>query len=380
MTNQKQSVLFSPIQLDGVTIPNRIAMAPMTRSRSPDGIPGADVVEYYARRARGGAGLIITEGMAVNPAGARQGAIPLFFQDATVEACAKITQAVHDAASKIFVQLWHVGIQELSTDVNPGVPTISEDIRRVGPSGLSGAGLAAGDGMDLATIKDTIADYARATVRAKQAGFDGVEIHGAHGYLPDQFLWARTNRRSDEYGGALANRVRFPAEIIRSCRAAVGPDFPIMYRFSQWKHMDYAAKIADTPEELGVILKALADAGATGFHCSTRRYWEPAFPPDPTSLGVWARRLGGRPVIAVGSISLEKDSKDGITEKTGGVAASGVNAGDVDVIAGYIERGEFDMIALGRAMISNPNWASLVQRRQLDQLRPFRKDDLADFI
>ena len=133
-------------------------------------------------------------------------------------------------------------------------------------------------------LADVAQAYATAAANARAAGFDAVELHGAHGYLLDEFLWERTNRRTDGYGGSLAARTRFPADVVAAVRAAVGPDFPILYRFSQWKTHQYDARIAETPAELEAILTPLIDAGVDVLHPSTRRHYLPAFPDsDPYS-------------------------------------------------------------------------------------------------
>lgn len=367
--------LFRPIVIGGVTIPNRIVMAPMTREFAPGGVPGPDVAAYYRRRAEGGAGLIITEGMAVNAAGAHDGPIPLLYQPETLAACSLIAREVHDAGARIMPQLWHVGVQDSPTEVNP--QTIKQRPARVGPSGLLGTGEAGGDTLDECGIADTIADFARATSAARDAGFDGIEIHGAHGYLPDQFLWDRTNRRTDRYGGDIRERTRFMVDLIRACKKAAGPGFPVILRMSQWKSFDYAARLAETPTELGALLEPIAEAGVNAFHCSTRRFWEPGFEGNPMTLAGWFRKLTGIPTIAVGSVTLEQDFKDGKTEATGGIAESAPRSRDVETVANYIANDEFDMIAVGRAMIANPDWANLVRAGEGARLRPFTRDLLA---
>jgi 2,4-dienoyl-CoA reductase-like NADH-dependent reductase (Old Yellow Enzyme family) len=134
---------------------------------------------------------------------------------------------------------------------------------------------------------------------------DGVEIHGAHGYLIDQFFWEGSNRRDDEYGGDLAGRSRFAIELIQAVRAAVGPDFPIIFRFSQWKQQDYTARLVQTPQALAAFLQPLSEAGVDIFHCSTRRFWEPEFDGSELNLAGWTRQLTGKPTITVGSVGLD---------------------------------------------------------------------------
>src|SRR5260370_23451811 len=122
-----------------------------------------------------------------------------------------------------------------------------------------------------------IVAYARSASWARQTGFDGIAIHGAHGYMPDAFLWSGTNQRTDNYGGDVERRTTFVRELIRAIRAVVGADMPIMLRFSQWKQQDYQAKLAHTPQELEKILLPISEAGRDIFDASTRRFCVPEF-------------------------------------------------------------------------------------------------------
>src|SRR5690606_24346947 len=147
------------------------------------------------------------------------------------------------------------------------------------PSGLNAPGQQVGEPMSEEAIADTVAAFARAAADAKALGFDTLEIHGAHGYLIDQFFWPDTNLREDRYGGAtIAERSRFAAEVVAAMRAAVGPDYPILLRVSQWKQQDYTARLAHNPAEMEQWLAPLVAAGVDVLHCSQRRYWEPEFP------------------------------------------------------------------------------------------------------
>lgn len=374
-THSATDILFEPVTIGKVTIPNRIAMAPMTREFAPGGLPGQNVADYYRKRAEGGTGLIITEGMAVNMAGSHDGPIPFLFHPGAKDANAQIVKAVHGAGAKIMPQLWHVGTFNTPTKLKDD--SVKAGIRRVGPSGISGHGDVVGDTLDEKGIADTIADFVRAAAVAKAAGYDGVEVHGAHGYLPDQFLWPRTNKREDRYGGPVENRTRFLVELARAIKAEVGSDFPLLWRFSQWKTAQYDARLAETPEELAALFQPLVDAGVDCLHCSTRRFWEPGFAGSDMTLAGWTRKLTGVPVIGVGSVTLASDFKEGTTEKTGGIAESGARTKDVDDVARLIEKGEFDIIAVGRALISNPAWANLVREGRTDELKPFTKAHLA---
>ncbi len=368
--------LFRPLHIGELAIPNRIAMAPMTRNFSPGGVPGPDVAAYYQRRAHGGVGLIITEGMAVNAVGAHTETIPLLYQSETVEACRGIVAAVHSAGGLIIPQLWHVGVQPtLRTDLG----TEGAHLRRVGPSGLLGSGDPGGHTLTDTEIADTILDFAKAARAAQDVGFDGIEIHGAHGYLLDQFFWERTNKREDTFGGGARQRARFAAEVVRACRAEVRTAFPIIFRFSQWKMTDYGAQIATTPNELGAILAPLVEAGVSAFHCSTRRFSKNAFAPDPTTLAGWTKRLTGIPVIAVGAVTLE-GGENASSEADSEHAERVEFRDDVEKIAELIEAEEFDMIALGRTLIANPDWVLKVQAGMKSELVPFTRKMLSELI
>jgi 2,4-dienoyl-CoA reductase-like NADH-dependent reductase (Old Yellow Enzyme family) len=222
--------------------------------------------------------------------------------------------------------------------------------------------------MDAQDIDRTIGGFADAALAAKQAGFDGIEIHGAHGYLPDQFLWKSTNRRADRYGGSIANRARFAAEIVAECRHRCGPEFAISFRFSQWKQLDYDARIADTPAELAALLTPIVDAGVNLLHASTRRFWAPAFDGSDRSLAAWARHLTSLPVIAVGSVTLGNDFKSAL-----GKTEAAIDVAQLEQLADCLERGDFDLIAIGRALLANPDWARIVSSGRYAELEPFTK-------
>ncbi|MGK5497429.1 12-oxophytodienoate reductase, partial [Streptomyces sp. URMC 125] len=294
-----RDVLGRGFSVRGLTVRNRIVMAPMTREFSPGGVPGPDVAEYYARRAAAEVGLIVTEGTYVgHPSAGTSDRVPRFHGEDALAGWEAVADAVHRAGGRIVPQLWHVGMVRA-----PGAPPVPE-APRVGPSGIPLDGTEPGRTMTLQDIDDVIAAFAAGAADAEARGFDGVEIHGAHGYLVDQFLWSGTNRRTDAYGGDIASRTRFAAEIVAACRAAVSDAFPIVFRTSQWKMSDYRARLAETPQELEAVLAPLAEAGADVFHCSTRRYWLPEFEGSDLNLAGWAKKLTGRPVITVGSVGL----------------------------------------------------------------------------
>ena len=351
--------LFSPVSVAGLKLRNRLAMAPMTRQFSPDGVPGDDVAAYYGRRASS-LGLLITEGTYIDEGSGGSTRVPRFFGERSLAGWAKVAAAVHAAGGVIFPQLWHIGATRTpGSGPFPQAPVVS-------PSGIDAAGAVVGEPASAAQLAATTAAYARAAVAARDAGFDGVELHGAHGYLLDQFHWPQTNRRTDAYGGDINARARFSAEVVAAVRAAVGPDFPVAFRFSQWKGGHYDARIADNPGELEAFLTALAGAGVSVFHASTRRYWLPAFDGDSRTLAGWTRHLTGLPVIAVGSV--------GVPSAFRAAAGEGDQPSlSLAPLVRLVERGEFDLVATGRAVLADPEWAVKVAAGRLAEVRGYDK-------
>ena len=368
------SALFQPFSLSGVSLANRIVMAPMTRNHSPNGVPGDDVAAYYRRRAEGGVGLILTEGTAPNhPQAKNMPNVPQIYGPEALAGWTKVVTGVHAAGGKIFSQIWHVGASQ-----SPGGPP-KLPIAPVSPSGLLKPDTKIGEPMTQADIDAMIEAYAQGAEAARQIGFDGVEIHGAHGYLIDEFFWHGTNRRTDKYGGDLAGRTRFAVEIISECRRRVGPLFPILLRFSQWKGQDYEARLAATPDELAQFLEPLAAAGVNAFHCSTRRFWEPEFEGSDLNLAGWTKKLTGKPTITVGSVSLNVDflaSFRGVRDSSSEPDGTAERAAHMDRLLEMLARGDFDLVAVGRALLSDPAWAAKIRDGRLNELRPFTPEVL----
>ena len=356
--------LFRPFSLKQLSLANRIVMAPMTRSFSPGGVPGADVAAYYRRRAESEVGLIITEGTVIDhPASTNDPRVPHFHGEAALAGWARVASEVHAAGGKIMPQIWHVGtVRRMGDRPNPEAPPI-------GPSGLYKPGVKVVEPMSEVEIAAVIAAYARAAADAKRLGFDGVELHGAHGYLIDQFFWEGTNQRSDRYGGDLVARTRFAVEVIQACRRAVGADFPIVLRYSQWKQQDYGARLASTPELLAKFLAPLADAGVDVFHCSTRRFWEPEFEGSALNLAGWTKKLTGKPVMTVGSVSLDTDMVAAFRGQAAAVTS-------IDKLIEMIAREEVDLVAVGRALLVDPAWAAKVHAGRMQDLLPFTAEAL----
>ncbi|MFG2296210.1 NADH:flavin oxidoreductase [Streptomyces sp. NPDC048603] len=354
-----RDVLVRPFSLGSLTVPNRVVMAPMTREFSPGGVPGTDVAEYYARRAAGGVGLVITEGTYVghNSAGTSD-RVPRFHGEDALAGWSAVADAVHAAGGRIVPQLWHVGMERVT-----GNGPVA-DAPRMGPSGIALDGSESGTPMSQSDIDAVIGAFAGGAAAAEAHGFDGVEIHGAHGYLIDQFLWEHTNRRTDGYGGDIASRSRFAAEIVAACRAAVSPDFPILFRLSQWKVNGYQAKLAGTPQELEAVLAPLSDAGVDAFHCSTRRFHTAEFEGSDLNLAGWAKKLSGRPTISVGSIGLDNEFIQVFQGQQGNVT-------NIDGLLDRLEREEFDLVAVGRALLGDPDWLTKILDGRTEELSPF---------
>lgn len=356
--------LFQPVVLNKLSLSNRIVMAPMTRGFSPNGVPGENVAGYYRRRAEKQVGLIITEGTLINhPAAAEGLGRPNFHGEASLAGWKRVVDEVHKAGGKIMPQIWHVGMARQLNGENPNPEALP-----IGPSGIDVySERQVTEPMTKAQIQAIVEAFGEAAGQAKALGFDGVEIHGAHGYLIDQFFWGRTNRREDEYGGDLVARTKFATDIIKACRAAVGPDFPVVFRFSQWKLGHYQEKLANTPEELAAFLKPLSEAGVDIFHASTRRYWEAEFAGSSLNLAGWTKKLTGKPVITVGSVGLDTNVIDFFVDGKGGKHTS------IQPLVDNVEKGEYDLVAVGRALIADPAWAEKVREHREEELIPFEK-------
>lgn len=354
------SPLFTPYSIGDIKLSNRFVMAPMTRRQSPSGVPGEDVAAYYARRAAS-LGMLITEATYVDhPSAGTSRRVPQFYGEEALAGWKRVADAVHAEGGVIIPQLWHLGTQrDEDSPLNEGRPVIN-------PSGVHLDGSPKGVAATAADVDDIIAAFAQAAADAQRVGFDGVEIHGAHGYLLDQFFWSQTNRRTDKYGGALADRIRFATELVAAVREATGPSYPIVFRFSQWKGGHYDAQIADSPAELEQLLAPLAEAGVSAMHPSTRRFWLPAFDGEKHTLAGWTKKITGLPTIAVGSVGVAKAYRAADDERNHSLS--------LGPLVELFEAGEFDLVAVGRAVLSDPQWAKKVREGNADEIRLYDKD------
>lgn len=337
----KHSPLWAPMRLGNTDLQNRVALAPMTRvSASEDGHATDRMGTYYEGYARGGFGLLITEGIYPDTRHS-QGYLfqPGIATQEQAASWATVVERVHAAGSRIFAQLMHAGSQ------SQGNRFVGSSI---GPSAIAPKGeqlaFYRGEGAypvpseitreQLAEVRD---GFVSAALRAKEAGFDGIEIHGANGYLLDQFLTDYLNERTDEYGGSVANRVRFPAEVTRAVREAVGPEVTVGIRISQGKVSDNEHKWAGGAEDARVIFETLAATGIDFVHTTEYRAAAPAFGDSGPSLAALAKQHTGLPVIANGNLD------------------------DPDAATALLEGGTADVVALGKAALANRDWPRRVR-------------------
>ena len=370
--------LLKPLEVRGVRLVNRVVMAPMTRYGSPGGVPTDEVASYYARRAASGIGLIITEGTSVaHPAAVDHPDVPQMHGDAALAGWKRVADAVNAEGGVIWPQLWHQGPM---WSVEYGEGSVGRAMRPSGiwgppdgmisiPASARDAALAETRAMSDSDIQDVIDGYAASARHVKALGFNGVAIHGAHGYLIDTFLWGYTNRRSDKWGGDPRGRAEFGCAVVRAIRREVGEDMPIALRFSQFKMQDYKALLAATPDELGELLQPLADAGVDVFDGSQRFFDTPIFEGSDLNLAGWAKKLTGKLSMTVGGIGLDKSRGPArhIDDRQ-------QTTNNLPRVIERFERGEFDLVGVGRSILNDPAW--FTKAREGVRFEPFDPQNL----
>jgi N-ethylmaleimide reductase len=342
--------LFQPTRVGDIEIRNRVVMAPLTRSRAdgPAGdVPGSPMnIEYY--RQRSNAGLIISEGTQVSPAGKGYMSTPGIYSDAQVEGWKPITRALHEAGSRIVAQIWHVGRvahPELTGGVQPVAPSsVKPNVLTYTRKGKVEA--PEPRALDKEEIKQVVDEYRRSAANAMRAGFDGVEIHGANGYLIDQFLRDGANKRTDEYGGSIENRARFALEVVDAVIAEVGAD-RVGIRLSP---VTPPNDLSDSNPRgvFGHLIEQLNQRGIAFIHFIEGATGGPRDVPGFDFA--WARKAFKGSYIA----------NNGYTR---------------DMALDAVESGHADAVAFGRLYIANPD---LVQRLKLNA--PFERAEPADFL
>jgi len=360
------SPLFKEFKFKNLTLKNRFVMAPMTRSKSPNGIPTQLSKDYYTRRADGDVGLIITEGVNIDrSSSAGYPDVPVI-DEGTLSIWQEITSSVHQSGGKIAIQLWHVGcIRSLEFDKENKVESVS-------PSGVYPLDSKAANhqtrSLELSEVEGIVNSFAEAAANAKKAGFDAIEIHAAHGYLIDQFFWDVTNKRQDKYGGqTLGERTRFAVEIVKACREQVGTEFPIILRFSNWKLGRYEQNLFSNTQELEEFIKPLSNAGVDIFHASSRNYSQPEFEGSALNLAGWTQKISQKPTITVGSVGLDSDFISSFKD---------AENSNIENLVDRMSNDEFDLVAVGRALLGEPNWVKKVKENNFDSIIPYTKESL----
>ncbi len=355
------SILFTPFTLGRTRLRNRWVMPAMQRGMCVGGAPGAELAAYYARRAQGGTALIIGESAAIDHPSATVQPTSAWLTQRTRDGWAACVDAVRSEGAEMLLQLWHEG-------------AMRTDGQALSASGLAHPAKVSGRAATLDELAEIRDGYVRSALIAQGIGACGVEVHAAHGYFLDQFLWHGSNVRDDGYGGPdIAHRARFPAEIVAAIRAACGPDFVISLRFSQWKEVDYAARVAPSPQDLATMAGLFRAAGVDVLHASTRRFWEAEWAGDQRNLAGWTKAGSGLPVITVGSVGLDTDVMD--------VFMHGVDPGPrvaqaIGELAQGMAAGDYDFVAVGRALIGDPDFVAKVEAGNYAAIRTFRRDDL----
>ena len=355
-------MLFEPYKLKNLNLRNRVVMAPMTRNQSPGGIPTNEVVAYYSRRAKAEVGLIITEGIEVShEASSAYPNVPRLDTKEAREGWKRVVNGIKENGGSVIAQLWHCGgFRKLGMQPNPEVPGHTA-------SGLVKPGKKVAHEMTLEDIKQTINAYASDAKYCEEIGFDGVEIHGAHGYLIDNFFWEGTNIRDDSYGGSIEKRSQFVSEIIQAVRSNISKEFIVGLRFSQWKQHDFEAKLAHSTDDLKKVLLSPVESGLDYLHSSMRRFWESEFEGSEENLAYWTKKISNIPTIGVGSVGLDSDFID---------MTAPSKPASIDKAIDDISKEKYDLLAVGRALLSDHEWVLKMKEGRLKDVIPYSKEAL----
>ena len=318
--------LFEPFAHKQLLLQNRFVVIPTTRSGSRYGQPAQDVASHYRRRAEYEAGLVLSEGAAIDGAAATHDPhVPHFFGEAALDAWQQLHDSVVRLGGVMAPQLWHLG--EMPHDV----------------VGISERAIAA-----------TIDAYAQAAQQAQRLGFMAVEVHAADGFLIDQFFWQGTNKRTDRFcGKTVKERSRFAAEVLSAMRRATGNDFTLIMRLSQNRPQAPKARIATTCGEMEQWLTPLVEAGVDILHCAQGNWQTPEFAGSPLNFAGWAKKIANLPVITSGGVGLAPQRHQ-----------------DLEELVHRLERGDFDLVALDGVLAQNSAWLRDLKHGALEALGP----------
>lgn len=328
--------LYEKTKLGNLELKNHVVMAPMTRSRSIGNIPGEIVAKYYEQRAE--AGLIITEGTSPSPNGLGYARIPGIFSKEQTAAWKQVTERVHKKESKIFVQLMHTG--RIGHELN-----LPKSAKVLGPSAILAQGKMWTDEkgmldhpvpkeMSKEEIQSTISEFVSASKNAIEAGFDGVELHAANGYLLEQFLHPSSNQRTDEYGGSIENRIRFVLEVAKAVSAAIGKE-KTGIRLSPYGAFNDLYPFPETHEEYSLLAEKLNEIGIVYIHLV-----------DHSSMGA--------PVVEPKTVSAIRNHFKGTLILSGGYDAIRAEKD--------IESGNANLVAFGKPFLANPDLVTRFQK------------------
>lgn len=339
--------LFRPFTLGSLDLPNRAVMSPMTRSRATDNVPNDLMAEYYRQRSE--AGLIITEGVSPSPNGLGYPRIPGLFDGEQVEGWRKVTEAVHGADGRIFVQLMHTGrvahpanLPSGGRVLAPSAVPLTETKMWVDAEGGE-MDIPSPQAMTGTEVEEAIREYAEASRMAVEAGFDGVELHGANGYLIEQFLHPHTNRRDDGWGGSVEARVRFAVEAARAAVAAIGAD-RVGIRLSPYGAFNEMPRYEETDETYDLLVRELGALDLACIHIVDHSSMGAPQVPDEVKLRL--REIFPNAFILSGGYDFQRANED-------------------------LAAGKGDLVAFGRPFLANPDLLTRFREgAELNEPRP----------
>lgn len=332
--------IWEPFQIGEMELKNRIMMAPMvTQYASKKGYATKRIKNYYEARARGGSALVIVEGTYIHPRGQGLPNLLNISDDKFISGMSELVEVIHRHDTKAALQIYHCGRKTTSKLIG---------VQPVAPSSLASPGGEVPKELTIDEIAKIITDFAGAALRAKLAGFDGVEIHGAHGFLIDQFLSRSSNKRQDSYGGDLPNRTRFLIEIIRNVKEAVGKNYPVWCRINGKVYEEGGTNLEEAQE----IARMTQGAGANAIHVSAFGSGNPIYLTSPTfvpaviaNLAEGIKKVVNIPVIAVGKITLEAGER-------------------------ILKEGRADFISIGRALLADPEYINKIASGKQEDITP----------
>ena len=358
--NTNTDILFEPLKLGTHTLKNRFTVAPMTRrSASKEGVPTTAMADYYAAFVKGGFSLVITEGTYTdNLFSKADNHQPGLVTHEQVEGWKKVTDKVHEADPNalIILQLMHGGALSQHTDKTIAPSAIQpKGLRNTEPGGLTGP-FPLPSAMSKRDLQEAKEGFVQTAMRALIAGFDGVEIHAANGYLLDQFITPHTNVREDEYGGSYQNRLRFPIEVFTAIKAAVPKDFVVGIRLSESKVNDLSYRWPGGSPTAKEIFNVLKDLDLSYVHIASEggNWARESLYDDGTSSNGIARKITGKPVIVNGGMH------------------------DTALATKLLSNNEADLISIGRTAITNPDLPKKIKNGAT--VTPFFKELIKDSL